>query len=211
MILCDIGNSTFDFLINNKRIKYSVDTKISKLPNLNEQLYFISVNQKATKKLLKKYPKAIDISNLYNFKTKYQGLGIDRQIAMIGMKNNIIVDVGSAITVDIVANNQHKGGFILSGIKNLNLLYPKISSKLKFDFIDNLDLNKIPQNTNEAISYAILKSIILPIKDMQDKYNLPIIFTGEDSKIIKKYFKNSKYKKNLIFKNMKKIIKKGKI
>jgi hypothetical protein len=56
-----------------------------------------------------------------------------------------------------------------------------------------------------------LSSIVLPIKKSQKKYILKIFFTGEDSKYILRYFKNYKYKKNLIFENMKKIIKKEKV
>ena len=207
MILCDIGNTTFSFLdlAKNKRFKVATNSKIKQLPKLKAPIYFISVNKKATKKLLKKYPNAIDCAKFIEFKTKYKGLGIDRKVACSGVKNGIIVDVGSAITVDIMKNGKHKGGFILLGIKNLASFYPLISSKLKFNLKINTNLDILPSNTNEAINYAILKSIILPIKECKEKYKLPIIFTGEDSKYLRKYFKDSSYEKDLIFKRLRKI------
>lgn len=210
MTLCDIGNSTFSFLSKKKRFKVDVDTKNKKLPFIKDKIYFISVNKKATKELLKRYPKAINCAKLFDFSTLYKGMGIDRQVVCLSITNAIVVDVGSAITVDIMKNNKHKGGFILPGIKKLISFYPLISSKLNFHFEKEVNLDKIPNNTDEAISYAILKSVILPIKQIEDKYNLPIYFTGEDSVYLKKYFKNSKYKKNLIFNSMKNIIKRKK-
>jgi len=207
MILCDIGNTTFDFLIKKRRVKYSVDTKWKKLPELKSKLYFVSVNQKATRKFLKKYPNAIDISNLFQFETFYQGMGVDRQVACNSIKNGIVVDVGSAITIDVMKNHKHLGGTIHLGINKLISFYPRVSPKLNFHFEKKINLDKMPTNTNEAISYAILKSIILLIKDIKKEYDLPIYFTGEDSSFLTKHFKKSKYKKDLIFKSMKKIIK----
>ncbi len=209
MTLCDIGNTTFAFFHKDKNFKVGVDIKVKELPTIKDEIYFLSVNSKATIKFLKKYPDAINIEKFLNFDTKYQGIGIDRKVASHYVSNAIIVDCGSAITVDIMKNGKHKGGFILCGLKNLNSFYPQISQKLNFKFANNVNLDKMPLNTNDAISYAILKSIILPIKDCEQKYNLDIYFTGEDSKYLIKYFKNSKYKKNLIFNAMKKIIKDG--
>ena len=210
MTLCDIGNTTFAFNHKGKQFKVSINTKLKLLPQIKDKIYFLSVNAKATKKFIKKYPQALNIKKLIKFTTSYQGMGIDRQVACRGFNNAIIVDCGSAITVDIMLNSKHNGGFILSGINKLISFYPQISTKLKFNFTKNINLDKMPTNTNEAISYAILKSIILPIKELEEKYNLQVIFTGEDSRYIRDNFKDSIYKKNLIFNNMKKIIKRNK-
>lgn len=51
MILCDIGNTTYHFLIKGKHKKYFLDEKV---PKFEDEIYFISVNEKASKKLLKK-------------------------------------------------------------------------------------------------------------------------------------------------------------
>ena len=209
MTLCDIGNTTFAFLYKDKKLKFAVNCNHKKLPTIKDKIYFISVNNKATKKLLKKYPKAQNIEKYLNFKTSYKGMGIDRKVACTNIKNGIIIDIGSAITVDIMKNGKHKGGFILPGINKLINFYPQISPKLNFNFEKKVNLDKMPLCTNDAISYAILKSVIQPIKDIEKKYNLTIYFTGEDAKYIIKNFKNKKYKKNLIFNNMKQIIKKG--
>lgn len=201
MILCDIGNTTYDFLINGKHKKYFLDEKV---PKFDEEIYFVSVNEKATKKLLKKNPHAKNINKFLKFSTIYQGLGIDRAVACSFQDNCVIVDAGSAITVDIMEEGVHKGGFILLGLERFKKSYPKISKKLKFDFEKNINLDKIPLRTFDAIQYAMLKSIILPIKEVS--LNKNIIFTGGDGEFLSKYFENSTYKKDLIFENMKRII-----
>ena len=71
LILCDIGNTTYHFLIRGKHKKYFLDEKV---PKFDEEIYFVSVNEKATKRLLKKNPHAKNINKLLNFQTSYQGL-----------------------------------------------------------------------------------------------------------------------------------------
>lgn len=201
MILCDIGNTTFHFLINEEHQKYFLNEK---LPSLNETIYFISVNEDATTKLKKNYTNCIDLEKYLDFKTIYQGMGLDRKIACVEYSNAIIVDAGSAVTVDIMKEGIHKGGIILPGINNLNNLYKQISSKLDYEINTKVNLDKIPLCTQDAISYSILKSIILPIRELALKEQ--IIFTGGDGEFLSRYFDNCIYKKDLIFENMKGII-----
>jgi len=211
MILCDIGNTTFHFKTKNGDFKIGVDESLDKIQKNKEQIYFLSVNKKGTKKLLKYFPKSIDISEFINFKTKYQGMGVDRQIICKYIKNAILVDIGSAITVDIMKNNKHIGGFILPGVAAYKRIYPNISKKLAFKFDTDINLDKMPLITNDAINYSILNSIIAPIKNIYKKYKIPVYFTGEDSKLLLSYFDNipHKYKKNLVFNSMKKVINKN--
>ena len=201
LILCDIGNTTFHFLIDGEDKKYFLDEKI---PKFEDEIYFVSVNEKATKKLLKRNPHAKDIKELLKFDTTYQGLGIDRAVACSFQNNCVIVDAGSAITVDIMEEGTHKGGFIMLGLRRFMKSYKKISKKLNYDFEKNINLDKIPAQTKDAITYAVMKSIILPIKEVS--LNKSIIFTGGDGLALSKYFENSIYKKDLIFENMKRII-----
>lgn len=220
MILCDIGNTTFHFKTENKEFKVYVNKGLNNLHLYKKKkIFFISVNKKATKLFMKKYPDAINIQDIIRFKTPYKGMGIDRQVVCKYYKNAVIVDAGSAITIDVMVQNKHKGGFILPGMSSLKKIYPKISKKLSFQFENDINLDKMPLKTNDAINYALLQSIILPIEEVSKKYKVPLFFTGGDGKILmevlqKKGINNTmKYKDNLIFQSMEKIIsqnKKGK-
>jgi type III pantothenate kinase len=201
MILCDIGNTSYDFLINNQHQKVFLNEN---LPQRNEPIYYISVNEKATTKLLNIYPNAINLETLLTFQTSYVGMGIDRKVACYGYEDCVIVDAGSAITVDIMENGEHKGGFILPGLRKFHDIYAQISPKLDFDFALKQNFDKIPQNTQDAISYSILKATILPIKEIV--LNKKLLFTGGDGEFLSSFFSESIYKKDLIFENMKRII-----
>lgn len=201
MILCDIGNTTYHFLINGVHKKYLLDEN---LPFFDEPIYFISVNDKATLKLQNSYKNCINLEGFLDFKTEYKGMGIDRKVVCLEVEDAIIVDAGSAITVDIMENFVHQGGFILPGISNFINSYKKISVKLDYEINTKVNLDTIPLCTQDAISYSILKSIILPIKEISK--NRKIIFTGGDGEFLSKYFDNCIYKDDLIFKNMEGII-----
>lgn len=191
----------FIFLVDEKHEKYSLNEE---LPKFDEIIYFISVNEEASKKLENNYTKCIDLEKYLDFKTVYKGMGLDRKIACNGYSDAIIVDAGSAVTVDIMKNSTHKGGIILPGVNNFNNLYKQISSKLDYEINTKVNLDKIPLCTQDAISYSILKSIILPIKELALEEQ--IIFTGGDGEFLSRYFDNCIYKKDLIFENMKGII-----
>jgi type III pantothenate kinase len=208
MLLCDIGNSTYHFKVKKKTFKISINESIESLPDYEQKVYFLSVNEKATRIFLKKYPKAINIECLMKFDTLYKGMGIDRQVVCHNIKDAIIVDVGSAITIDIMKCGKHKGGFIIPGIEAYKSIYPTISRKLSFDFEKNTNLDKMPLSTNDAINYAIFSAITLPIKKEYEKYKVKVYLTGGDGNLLGGYLIGIpvKYKKNMIFSSMKEII-----
>lgn len=201
MILCDIGNSSLHFLIDGKEYKYFFEDL---LPKINETIYYISVSDEGLNKLKMSYSNIIDLEPFIIFSTTYKGMGLDRKVASIGFDNAVIIDAGSAITVDIIEDNLHKGGFIYPGLKASLHSYNLISSKLKQDLNLKVNLDTIPLNTQDAISYAILKSVILPIKEISN--NKRIIITGGDAKVLASFFENCEYRPKLIFDNMKGII-----
>ena len=201
MILCDIGNTSIKILENSFIKKYYKDEKI---PKFNDEIFYISVNEKKEQEFLKINPNAKNLKEFINFQTSYKGMGVDRVVASLFHENAIIVDAGSAITVDIIEDSNHIGGFILLGLNSIKKAYEDISPKLDFEFEKNINLDKIPLQTKDAISYATLKSIILPIIEICNNKN--IIFTGGDGEFLSQFFKNSQYKEDLIFENMKRII-----
>ena len=203
MILCDIGNSSYHFFDTTKQIQFKIfDEK--NLPSISDRIYFASVNEQRTEFFLKRFSNSVNIENFCKFETSYVGMGFDRKLACLGVKHGVIVDAGSAITVDIMSQGIHVGGFILPGINALLKCYREISPKLSVDFENETFLDKIPNLTKDAINYAIIKSIILPIKDVST--NFQITFTGGDGKMLTHFFENCIYDEILIFKGMLQII-----
>ena len=201
MLLCDIGNSSASFLDDNKYFSLSLE-KFLEFKS-EKTIYYINVNQKI-KEHLKLQRNFIDLEPYFAFDTIYQGLGIDRIAACYTINDGVIVDAGSAITVDVISNSIHLGGFILPGIANYRKIFSQISPKLKCEFNTQVSLDAFPQKTMDALSYGVFKGIYLLIKDTVQ--NKKLYFTGGDGKFLANFFDYAIYDKLLIFRGMKKVI-----
>ncbi len=201
MILCDIGNTNIHFYQDG--IVWKKIANFKNIASIEEKFYYISVNEKLDAYLLKS-DKAVDISSFFDLDTAYEGLGIDRLAACKAVENGMIVDAGSAITIDIVANGIHLGGYIMPGLFAQQKSFSEISTKLDIRLNPNIDLELLPQNSAEALSYGAIKPILLMLQD--SKRDKKIYFTGGDGKFFAKFFKDSIYDDSLIFKGMLKAI-----
>lgn len=131
-------------------------------------------------------------------------LGLDRLAAVCGAvkifpdTNVLVIDVGTAITYDLVtADKNYLGGNISPGIdlrfKSLNIHtknLPLIEKKEKFNPEQQ---NKLGTNTNEAISLGVENGIFYEVSTVISNFskqyeNFKIIFTGGDAPFFKNLF-----------------------
>jgi type III pantothenate kinase len=166
-------------------------------------VFYISVNDEKEKELLKYNPHAKNLKDFVKIDTSYTGLGIDRVMACKAIYDGVVVDAGSAITLDIMQNGVHLGGVIFPGISALKEAYAKISPKLDVNF-GEIDFKKLPQNTTEAVTYGGLGSIIEMIKSL--KKDKTLYLTGGDGKFLGRYL-DGVYIKDLVFRGMLETIK----
>lgn len=202
MLLCDIGNSFAHFYDGKRVWREDLDIFIEKY--YDENLFFINVNERL-KEPLKKANRWVDLEKFIDFDTKYKGLGIDRKVACIAIEDGVVVDAGSAITVDFMKNGSYVGGFIMPGFKKIEESFGLISKRLDFKIDFTIDLEKIPKDSRSAISYGAIKPIVLAIKDFAK--NSKIYLTGGDGKKLFFFLKDAIFDEILIFKGMQKIIK----
>lgn len=200
MILCDIGNTTLDFYENSKRDKIEINCYDE--INQKDTIYYISVNEKFSKRL-KAYGNWIDLGLHIDKSGFYENMGIDRIVACMAVRDGIVIDAGSAITVDIMQNGEFMGGYIALGLQKSMSCYADVSSKLQYSYNFEQDFDKIPKNTQDAITYAQLG---LLYKDVVS-YDLPIYLTGGDAGRLKRVFKSATVNSDLVFKSMLEIIK----
>lgn len=201
MILCDIGNTNATFLEDGKISRMSVEQFKNYEPQ--KKVYFICVNDDLFTKL-RANENFIDLEPHFEIDTIYQGLGIDRIAGCYGIKDGVIIDAGSAITVDIMANSIHLGGYILPGIPSLMAAYEKISPRLKVPLNSQIDIDALPQKTIDAVSYGIVKPIVTLINHLAS--NKKVYFTGGDGEFLSKFFKNAICDRMLVFRAMQKLI-----
>ena len=195
MILADIGNTNIHLFKDGEIFD------IKKAKKFSEKVYYISVNKDKEKEFLRLNPDAINLKNYVNFKTNYKNLGIDRVMACKSIKNGVVVDAGSAVTIDVMKDGIHQGGIIVPGLFAFKKAFVKISEVLKVEY-KKIDLDKLPTNTNEALIYGSVGLIVNTIK----KFKGPYFFTGGDGEFLSK-FVDGIYIKDLVFRGMIKTIK----
>jgi len=208
MVLCDIGNTSAHFLDNGR--SWKISTSEFNPENYKEKIYFISVNRKISEQIQEsKLKNWIDLSQFVKIESEYKTLGIDRKVAILNLENAIVIDAGSAVTIDIVKKSRHIGGYILAGRLAIQKSYEIQTPHLKFRQNDKrLDLNELPNNTENAIFYGYLHQIISLIKEIKSNFkDLNLIITGGDGKLISEYFPESEFREFLIFDNLREIIK----
>ena len=200
MLLCDIGNTSYHFLSDDSDYKESVTA--FEPSSITEKIYYICVNSSVQKKLdmLENW---IDLKPHVDMSNYYETMGTDRIFACEAIGNGVIVDAGSAITVDVVRDGKFQGGFIYPGIKAMSKTYADISPALVYPFNFDLDLTVLPKNSGDAISYGYLKTLYSEVIS----HDMEIYLTGGDAKEFVKIFPNAKVDETLIFKGMSKIFK----
>jgi len=214
-LIVDHGNTNIKFyLFNNDKINnfflFSInEINYSLINNLDYENIIYSSVSNFDKKLVNLFSDKnliifdydnlkIPIVNKYKTKT----LGKDRLANAIAAnsiyfaQNVLIVDFGTAITYDLVTeNNEYIGGNISPGVRtrfkalntftsNLPLIEPKETDILLAD------------NTNDAILCGVMRGIEFEVQQYIDildtKYKkLKIIFTGGDANLFVKKIKNT--------------------
>lgn len=202
MLLCDIGNTTYNFF--DEKSCYKKDVKLFNPSSIEDEVFYICVNSEV-KEVLKSLKNWIDISFYIDIKKYYETMGVDRIMACEAIQNGVIVDAGSAITVDIVRNGRFEGGFIYPGVRAMSECYKNISSALDYSFNFEVNLDKMPKNSRDAISYGYLKLLYSEVIF----YNMNIYLTGGDALKLTNIFPASSVDELLIFRGMKNIMKKA--
>lgn len=203
MLLCDVGNTSYHFYDDG--VDYKEQTKSFLPQTIKETVYYICVNPRV-KKVLILLQNWVDLSSYISMDKYYSTMGIDRIFACEAIANGVIVDAGSAITVDVVEDGAFVGGFIYPGIRAMQSTYENISSALEYPFNYDLDLSKLPQNSRDAISYGYLKLLHSEVISKEKK----IYLTGGDAHMLLPLFSTATVHEHLLFDGMKKILQESK-
>jgi len=199
VLLCDIGNTTYTFYDGKRLQKYP--TSSFSPETIKEDVYFISVNHPLLE-VLSKLPNWHNLEERISKESFYETMGIDRVVCCAATKHGVIVDAGSAITVDVMKDGVFQGGFIYPGIQAFATCYGTISLALQTSLELDTSLEKLPKNTQGALNYGFLA----PLHKEITSYDLPVIFTGGDAKRLATFFQNATVDELLIFKGMQKFL-----
>ncbi len=201
MILCDIGNTSYHFEHDAKTYKELV--KSFDPGSIVDDVYYINVNPTVAS-TLEALPNWIDLSAHIDWKKYYDTMGVDRIMVCEAIDEGCVIDAGSAITVDIVRSGKFEGGFIYPGVEAMQRCYAGISSRLDYSFNFELELDKMPKNSQDAVSYGFLGLLYTEVK----RHGLPIVLTGGNAEQLQVVFKDAVIDQTLVFKGMRKLIEK---
>ncbi len=199
MILCDIGNTTVDIYEN------AICRKVALLEFYPELLigdvWYACVNSSVQEKIsfLGNWQ---DIGLLIDREKYYPTMGIDRILVCEAIEEGVIVDAGSAITVDVMKKGIYEGGFIALGLKSAQEAYAKLSHALDVSFNFEVDLAKMAKNTPDAVTTGF----VAPLVEKIVRLGNPIYICGGDSAQLSHFLPNSIIDRELVFKGMIKLI-----
>ena len=159
----------------------------------------------------------IPIKNTY---ATPETLGKDRLAAAVGAfalfpnQNNLIIDAGTCITIDLIDNeNTYKGGTILLGIQKKAEALHTFTEKLPLINLDfDTKIEVTGRTTIESISSGVFNGTLFEINGFIEYYrhrynNLNIILTGGDADYFDKCLKFKKFANpNLVLIGLNKIL-----
>ena len=177
MILCDIGNSRMHFLVQDNVLHLNHGEGLQRFGK--EKVFYISVNVKVSETVAREAPAWIPLKADGILRSEYRGLGIDRAAACLGMEHGVVIDAGSAVTVDLMKEGVHQGGWIWPGIGKWLDCYRSISPVFDIDAIPMHRTGRLPLSTAEAVRFGILDTIAAVVGKEAD--GLPIVITGGDA------------------------------
>ncbi len=202
MLLCDIGNTSYHFY--DGRADYREPAETFEPESLKERVYYVCVNPQV-KARLDPLANWVDLAGYVDRGNYYDTMGIDRIMACEAVDEGVIVDAGSAITVDVVRGGRFEGGYIVPGLGALSEAYRRVSPRLDYSFDFELHLDKMPKNSRDAVTYGAVGLLARDVRSC----GLPVCLTGGDAPKLLPLFPGARHDPLLLFAGMRKIIQKA--
>ena len=135
----------------------------------------------------------------------HQSLGVDRWLAIAAAYHRyseplMLVDAGSAITIDIIGpDHQHLGGYIAPGLKLMHDALWKNTSDVRVVGSGLGELWLPGKNTKQAVNRGCLLAAVSAIESVAAQFPVRIVLTGGDAKILMQAITlNADYHANLV-------------
>jgi type III pantothenate kinase len=132
-------------------------------------------------------------------------LGVDRWLAMAAAYKQyqeplMVVDAGSAITMDIIGpDGQHIGGYIAPGLTLMHDALWQNTSDVRVVGSGSQELWIPGKNTQQAVNRGCLLAAVSMIESLAAQFPVQIVLTGGDGKIIMQALSlNTEYHSNLV-------------
>jgi type III pantothenate kinase len=165
----------------------------------SRKIHYINVN-KRNHDLLSAISGWYDMGSDLHLDGDYPGMGTDRKALCLARSNGILVDAGSAVTVDKMVGGVYAGGLIYPGFKAMSRAYASVSPILDVPFDSCIDLSKLPRSTPHSVSFGTIAPIVALIEQIRE--DMPVWITGGDGELIASFVQDAVYDEGLVFEGM---------
>ena len=123
--------------------------------------------------------------------TSLETLGVDRWLAVLAAfektgRAAVVVDAGSALTVDIVnSEGVHQGGYIVPGVRLLQESLWQGTDQVKVDQYGSGEQPIPGVTTEQAVSHGCILMLVAFIERLAAERRAELIITGGDALLIK--------------------------
>lgn len=147
-------------------------------------------------------------------------MGIDRWLAMIAAfseikksnksKGVIVVDAGSALTIDVIAESgEHQGGYIVPGLLMAQrALFANTERVIQYDealmdCVSSDKYKKLGNNTVQCVEFGVINQLAALVRQVKEEYlNYEIFFTGGDGEMLARFLEAGTVDKDLVLKGL---------
>lgn len=138
----------------------------------------------------------------------YDTLGVDRWLAILGSRSLTskpfaVIDIGTALTCDVVVGDQHLGGWIMPGFELMRTSLIKNTAKVFGDDATPSRLglgNSTPDCVNQGCQAAIQGAVKMASESLiQHSNDFDLLITGGGQKLVNELAGNNiRFEKNLV-------------
>ena len=121
----------------------------------------------------------------------YQQLGVDRWLAVIAAHKKtadslIVIDAGSAVTIDIVgAQGAHQGGYIVPGLRLMHQALWQGTEHIKVEAKSVANITTPGRSTDDAVDKGCLLLLVSTIESLVNQYGCKLVITGGDGLMLR--------------------------
>jgi len=120
-----------------------------------------------------------------------QQLGVDRWLAVIAAYKKIansliVIDAGSAVTIDIVdTEGVHQGGYIVPGLRLMHQALWQGTEHIKVEAKSVANITIPGRSTDDAVDKGCLLLLVSTIESLVNQYGGKLVITGGDGLMLR--------------------------
>lgn len=138
------------------------------------------------------------------------GYSLENELPAKSGSGVIVVDAGSALTIDVVSDQGvHLGGYIVPGILMAQrALFQNTERVIQYKKENSLTssetkMNKLGNNTLQCVEYGVINQLAALVQTVVNEHSdYELVITGGDSEILAKFFPAVRVERDLVLKGL---------